>query len=158
MPSMRILLGSLFTAFAVVGPTAQEPPAAVSPVPPKPWATPEKGVRAGSVFMSPKVKKRVDPVYPPAALEARIEGVVILEARIDATGKVTDAKVLRSVPLSSVWTRADVIRLQALLNQAAIDAVKQWLYEPVVFNGKAIPVILTASVTFRLSSNPKPKA
>jgi protein TonB len=60
---------------------------------------------------------------------------VIVEARIDATGKVTDVKVLRSVPL---------------LDQAALDAVGQWMYAPMCLNGAATPSIITVAVPFTL--------
>jgi protein TonB len=61
--------------------------------------------------------------------------VVVLEATIDADGRVVDAKVLRSIPL---------------LDQAAIDAVKQWMYEPTLVNGVAVPVIMTVTVSFSM--------
>ena len=85
--------------------------------------------------LTPKLISRVEPVYPKEARMARMEGVVILEARVDETGKVTSAKALRSIPK---------------LDQAAIDAVKQWKYEPVVVDGKPIPVVITVTVRFVL--------
>ena len=60
---------------------------------------------------------------------------MVLEARIDATGKVTDAKVLRSIPL---------------LDQAALSAVRQWRYAPTCLNGAGIPLIITVPVSFKL--------
>ena len=62
-----------------------------------------------------------------------MQGVVILEATIDETGRVSDAKPVRSIPL---------------LDQAAIAPVKQWQYEPTYLNGIPVPVILTAKVHF----------
>jgi protein TonB len=85
--------------------------------------------------MSPRLVTRVEPVYPAEALSARVEGVVIVEPRTDTTGKVIDVKVLRSIPL---------------LDQAALDAVKQWVYAPMCFNGAAIPFITTVTVLFKL--------
>ena len=64
--------------------------------------------------------KDVKPVYPPIAQSARVQGVVIVEAIIDADGKVADARVLRSIPL---------------LDQAALDAVQQWEFTPTLLNG-----------------------
>jgi protein TonB len=65
---------------------------------------------------------------------ARVEGSVVLEARIDATGK-TDAKVLRSIPL---------------LDQAAVDAVRKWRYAPTCLNGAGIPLLVPVTVLFKL--------
>ena len=64
-----------------------------------------------------------------------MEGVVILEAAIGANGKVQEARVLRSIPL---------------LDQAAIDAVRQWEFTPTLLNGVAVPVVMTVSVGFTL--------
>ena len=75
------------------------------------------------------------PVYPQIAQSARVQGVVIIEATIDRTGKVTQTRVLRSVPL---------------LDQAALDAVRKWEYEPTLVNGVAVPVIVTVTVKFTL--------
>jgi len=90
-------------------------------------------VRVGSVLWAPTRVKMVQPIYPPEARAAHVSGLVIVELNIGVDGKVREAKVLRSVPL---------------LDQAALDAVRQWEYEPTMFNGAPIPVILTASVTF----------
>jgi len=62
--------------------------------------------------------------------------VVIIEATIGPTGAVTDTRVLRSIPL---------------LDQAAIDAVKQWQFTPTTLNGQPVPVIMTVTVQFTLS-------
>ena len=80
---------------------------------------------------------RVNPVYPPAAEAARVQGVVILEALIGTDGRVTEARILRSIPL---------------LDQAALDAVRQWQYTPTLLNGVAVPVIMTVTVQFTLAS------
>jgi periplasmic protein TonB len=77
----------------------------------------------------------VKPAYPPEAEAARVQGVVILEATIGTDGRVADAKVLRSIPL---------------LDQAALDAVRQWEYAPTRLNGQAVPVIMTVTVNFSL--------
>ncbi len=62
-----------------------------------------------------KIVSRVEPVYPPEAQAKGIKGVVIVEARVDTTGKVVDARILRSIPA---------------LDQAALDAVRQWRFTP----------------------------
>ena len=92
-------------------------------------------VRVGSVSVSPRLVTHVRPVYPTRAVSARVEGTVVLEVRIDATGKVTDTKVLRSMPL---------------LDQAALAAVRQWRYAPTCFNGSGIPLITIVPVSFKL--------
>jgi protein TonB len=84
----------------------------------------------------PKLIKRVDPIYPEVARKSRVEGTVILEATTDIFGRVRDIKILRSIPL---------------LDQAAHDAVKQWVYEPPIINGKPISVTFTVTVTFTLN-------
>ena len=84
---------------------------------------------------SPKLIKQVDPIYPEEARKAGVEGVVIVEATIDIYGRVQSVKVLRSIPP---------------LDQAAIDAVKQWVYEPAIIDGKPIPVSFTVKVQFTL--------
>jgi protein TonB len=93
-------------------------------------------VRVGSGVQAPQQIYKVNPVYPPAAEAARVQGVVILEAMIGADGRVTDARVLRSIPL---------------LDQAALDAVRQWQYTPTLLNGAAVPIIMTATVQFTLA-------
>ena len=75
-------------------------------------------------------------MYPSIAQSARVQGVVIIEATIGLSGRVTDTRVLRSIPL---------------LDQAAIDAVKQWEFTPTTLNGTAVPVIMTVTVQFTLN-------
>ena len=79
--------------------------------------------------------KDVAPVYPPIAQSARVQGVVILETLIGANGRVEDARILRSIPL---------------LDQAALDAVRQWEFTPTLLNGNPVPVIMTTTVQFSL--------
>jgi TonB family protein len=100
----------------------------------------EGAVKVKEGIEPPKIIKRVDPKYPEDARKAGIQGVVILEARIDIYGAVKDVMVLRSVPA---------------LNQAAIDAVKQWVYEPLVINGKAQEAVFTTTIRFGLNGHGK---
>lgn len=93
-------------------------------------------VRVGGTIKAPTKVKNVDPIYPPIARSARQEGVVILALVVGPTGTVQDATVLKSVPL---------------LDQAALDAVKQWEYEPTLVNGVAVPVIYNITVAFSLA-------
>ncbi len=92
-------------------------------------------VRAIGEIKPPKLIKKVDPVYPAEAKEAGIEGIVIVEATTDIYGRVIDTKVLQSIPE---------------LDQAAIDAVKQWIYEPMVIDGEPRGIIFTVTCTFKL--------
>jgi protein TonB len=89
---------------------------------------------AGEVRM-PRLLKRVDPLYPEIARQARVQGVVILEATTDICGRVVEVRILRSIPL---------------LDQAAVDAVRQWLYEPMVVNGRPHGVVFTVTLRFEL--------
>jgi protein TonB len=102
------------------------------PVPPPP---PQAAVRVGGQIKEPARLKHVDPVYPEYARVARVQGKVVLECLISPKGKVTDVRVLHSIPL---------------LDQAAVDAVRQWMYTPTLLNAVPVPVIMTVTVTFRL--------
>jgi len=95
----------------------------------------ERAVRVGGRIPQPTKIRNVQPVYPQIAQRARVQGIVIIEATIDPGGKVKDTRVLRSIPL---------------LDQAALDAVRQWEYEPTLLNGVAVPVIMTVTVNFTL--------
>lgn len=90
-------------------------------------------VRVGGDIKEPKKIKDVRPVYPADALAAKVQGVVIIEAIIDTNGNVADAKVLRSV---------------AMLDQAAVDAVRQWRFSQTLLNGAPVPVLMTVTVNF----------
>jgi protein TonB len=97
---------------------------------------PPTAVRVGGQIKEPKKLKSVNPTYPDIAKQARVQGVVILECTISPQGKVTDVKILRGIPL---------------LDAAAVDAVKQWVYSPTLLNGVPVPVIMTVTVNFKLS-------
>ena len=100
------------------------------PVPPAPAP-----VRLHSGMKEPQKVFNVEPAYPVLAQSARVQGVVILEAVIDRTGKVESVQVLRSIPL---------------LDQAAVTAVRQWRYRPATVNESPVPVIVTVTVKFEL--------
>src|SRR5436190_11055759 len=103
--------------------------------PPPPPPPPQAPVRVGGNIKQPTKTRDVKPVYPPIAQSARVQGVVIIEATIGPDGRVKEAKVLRSIPL---------------LDQAALDAVKQWQFTPTLLNGVPVPVIMTVTVNFTL--------
>ena len=86
-------------------------------------------------MLTSKLIRKVEPSYPELAKRARVQGVVFLKITVDEQGNV------------SSWT---VIRGSALLNQAAIDAVRQWKYSPTLLNGEPVPVVATITVHFRL--------
>jgi protein TonB len=96
---------------------------------------PVQAVRVGGQIKEPKKLKHVAPTYPDIAKQARVQGVVILECTISPQGKVTNVTILRGIPL---------------LNEAAMEAVKQWVYTPTLLNGVPVPVIMTVTVNFRL--------
>ena len=104
--------------------------------PPAPPPAPPEPVRVGGVIRNPTMTRKVDPVYPAIAQAARVQGIVIIEATIGADGQIVNARVLRSIPL---------------LDQAALDAVRQWQYTPTLLNGVPVPVIMTVTVSFMLS-------
>lgn len=103
------------------GPTSQPPP-------------PQAPVRVGGTIVAPRKIHNVPPEMPQAARQANILGMVILEVTIAPDGSVKDVKVLRSIPM---------------LDAAAVEAARQWRYEPVLLNGVAVPVIMTEVVAFK---------
>jgi periplasmic protein TonB len=106
-----------------------EAPPSTEPEAPKP-------VRVGGQIRAPRKLRNVEPAYPEVAKQARVAGMVILEAVIGPDGKVDNVKVLRGIPL---------------LNDAALNAVKQWVYSPTLLNGTPVPVIMTVTVNFTMS-------
>jgi TonB family protein len=103
----------------------------------------EDAVRAVGDIKPPEIVKMVKPVYPDVARQARVDGVVILEAKTDEQGKVVDARVLRSIPL---------------LDKAAVDAVRQWKYEPLIIAGKPRKALFTVTVRFQIDEGRMEKA
>lgn len=83
--------------------------------------------------------RRVQPVYPPLARQARIQGTVVLSAVINKSGEIVDLKLISGHPM---------------LAPAAIAAVKQWKYESYMLNGEPAQVKTMIQVNFTLSDNP----
>jgi TonB family protein len=125
--------------FVSDGSAVSPPPPPPPPPPPAPGEAGVPGfmtpVRVGSGIRTPLKTRDVRPVYPEVARLAGVTGVVIIEAVIDETGGVMTARVLRSIPL---------------LDQAALDAVKQWRFEPTAINGQAVPIVMTVTVNFAM--------
>ena len=88
----------------------------------------------GEVRVPPKIRD-VRPRYPIEAERAHVQGVVIIEALVDESGAVANARVVRSVPL---------------LDAAALACVRQWGFAPTMLNGRAVPVVMTVTVNFVL--------
>ena len=98
------------------------------------YPPPTAPVRVGGIIKKPVKIQDADPVMPPTAAQAGIRGVVIVEVTIGPDGAVKDAKILRSIPL---------------LDQAALDAIRRWRYEPTHLNGAPVAVIMTEMVAFK---------
>lgn len=92
-------------------------------------------LRVGGNIRPPAKVVHVNPAYPAEAQEARLQGVVIIQARIGADGIVDSAYLLRSVPG---------------LDVAALTSVLQWQFTPTQLNGAAVPVTMTVTVNFTL--------
>ena len=107
----------------------------VAPLAPK-SAGPKAPVRVGGRVREPKLITRVDPTYPPLAMQTHMQGIVIIDAIVDEQGNVVEAKIVSGPPL---------------LIQSALDAVKKWKYEPTYLNDQPVPVRLNVTVTFRLA-------
>jgi len=105
---------------------------AIAPVPAAQTKTP---IRVGGKVRPPRVITRVSPTYPPLARQTRLEGDVLIDAVIDTEGNVVQMQVVSGHPL---------------LIGAALEAVRQWKYEPTYLNDQVIPVQLVVTVTFRL--------
>jgi len=117
----RSLSDSAFNTVARSGPIAPEP-APVGPI-------------KGGQLQQPKLISSVAAVYPANARTQRVQGDVLIDALVDASGKVTEVKLISGHPL---------------LQQAAMDSLRLWRYAPARLNGDPIPVHIKVSVTFRL--------
>ncbi len=96
---------------------------------------PARVVRIGGQLAQPKLIRRVEPKYPDLAVASRVSALVILEAEVDTRGYVKTVKVLRGHPL---------------FDDAAMEAVKQWRYQPLLLNGEPTGFILTVTINFNL--------
>jgi protein TonB len=96
---------------------------------------PERIVRVGGQIKEPKKIRNVAPVYPDLAVQSRVSAIVILEAEVDVRGQVRAVKVLRGHPL---------------FDDAAVAAVRQWRYQPLLLNGEPTAFLVTVTITFNL--------
>jgi TonB family protein len=100
-------------------------------------------LRVGGDVKAPIVISKIEPMYSEEARRARISGIVILETLIDKTGTVREVNVLKPLPFG--------------LDQAAVDAVKQWKFNPALKNGEPVDVVFNLTVNFKIDA-PKPPA
>jgi periplasmic protein TonB len=104
-----------------------------APPPPKPT---QQRIRQGGQVQAAKLVNKVQPLYPPLARQTRISGTVRLHAIIAKNGSVEQLEVISGHPL---------------LVQAALDAVRQWKYQPTTLNGENVEVDTTIDVIFSLN-------
>lgn len=98
-------------------------------------AKPLSRVRVGANVEAALLTHQVTPVYPQEAKSAHIQGTVVLHAVIDKDGHIRDLNVVDGV----CW-----------LSEAAVDAVRNWRYKPLLINGKSAEVDTTINVVFTL--------
>jgi protein TonB len=103
--------------------------------PPPPEVKPPVPIRVGGKVLPPRRIRTQPPVYPLLAIAAHVQGTVVIEAVISPTGTVEHARVVTSIPL---------------LDDAALAAVRQWVFTPTLLNGVPVPVVMTVNVAFTL--------
>ena len=96
---------------------------------------PTAPVPVGGDVKQARLISSVPPMYPTLARNQRLSGNVVIDALIDATGRVSTMKVISG---------------PALLHQSAMDAVRQWKYQPATLNGQPMAMHLTVTVQFKL--------
>jgi protein TonB len=114
----------------VIGSVLSGTPVAVPKI-----ATPQR-VRVSSGVVSGLLLRKVQPNYPPLARQARIQGVVVLQAQISKEGSIENLQLISGHPM---------------LAPAAIEAVKQWKYKPYLLNGEPVEVETQVQVNFTLA-------
>jgi TonB family protein len=118
----------------LLGPAApvlpQETPRAEGPPP----------YRVGGEVTRPEILSMTKPVYTEAARRARVTGTVIVEAVIDEQGNVTEARVLKGLPMG--------------LDQAALDAIQAWKFKPATLQGRPVRVYYVLTVNFNVDDSP----
>lgn len=96
---------------------------------------PTERIKVGGIVAAAKLIRQPQPIYPPLARQARIQGTVRLEAVISRDGTIENLTVLSGHPL---------------LISAAMEAVRQWRYQPTLLNGVPVEVETTVEVHFTL--------
>lgn len=123
---------------AVTSPAAPVPPAFVPGIASPAQDKPRGPVRISGGVMAGNVVNKVDPVYPPDAKTAGLEGAVVFDALISKTGTVENLKVVSG---------------PQVLASSAMDAVRQWTYRPYLLNGQPVEVRTTITVNFHLNAS-----
>lgn len=137
LPGSAAFEGTPNGVFGVLPATVIAPPKAVlQPAAPKASAAVTPRLKIGGNVQAAKILRQVMPVYPPLAKQARVSGIVRLEAVISRAGTVGSLQVLSGHPL---------------LVPAALDAVRQWLYQPTLLNGDPVEVLTEIEVHFNLA-------
>jgi periplasmic protein TonB len=103
---------------------------------PPPSPEPDGPIQVGGDVQAPVKTHAPPPQYTEIARKARLQGVVIVQAIIDKEGRVTNVKVLKGLGMG--------------LDQAAVDAIKKWQFEPATLHGKPVAVYYNLTVNFRL--------
>jgi TonB family protein len=98
-------------------------------------------IRVGGNVQAARIIKKVAPLYPKDARTAHISGTVRLHVIIDTDGGVNQLEVISGHPL---------------LQEAALDAVRQWIYQPTFLNGNPVEVDTTIDIIFTLNNPPRP--
>ena len=120
-------------AFMWSSPPPPQPPPPVPGAGEIQWVYAETSYTAsGNTQVLTRIKD-VQPVYAPMAMTLGVQGTVVVEASIDHRGRVTNARIVESVPL---------------LNQSVIDAVKQWQFDARTVNAAGDPIRMTVTATF----------
>jgi protein TonB len=128
------------SAGGIIGGIIGSVPTAAPPPPPPPVkvekpVTPQR-IRVGGQVQAAKLVRQPRPVYPPLAKQARISGHVILNAIIGKDGTIQNLTLASGHPL---------------LVPSAMEAVKQWVYQPTLLNGEPVEVVTQIDVNFTLS-------
>jgi protein TonB len=123
--SMGGVLGGVIVGTSISGPIAPKEKGPRAPV------------RVGGRVKQPTLITRVDPRYPALAIQTHMQGTVVVDAIIDEHGDVVEVKIVSGPPL---------------LMQSALDAVRQWKYQPTFLNDQPVAVQLNVIVEFKLGN------
>lgn len=132
---VRFDMGVSQTTFGTIRPLSGYPPT-VGPL------LPRDVLKVGGPVKPPQRIVNAAPTYPQDAIDAKVQGVVVLDVIVDAEGVPSDIQVAQSIPM---------------LDAAAIEAVRKWRYEPTLMNGKPVPIAMTISLNFSLDQQPMPR-
>ena len=119
----------------IARPQPPQAPAVVAPTTTVPEKRPDR-IRLGGVVVQGKLIRKVTPIYPPLAIQAHVSGTVRLQAVISRDGHIQELQMLSG---------------PGLLVQAALEAVRQWVYQPTMLNGVSVEVLTTIDVIFSLN-------